>query len=134
MHYILPIRLCKLIIQNVLYIFFFPKIIYYAYTGLLLVLLKEGQVYPVRRSLLPQPACGPLILLFIVGLASDFPPVQGVCWLVSGVGLGCVGWRGRGVCIDSLVPHLKRFRPAPSSHWGRCTLIRCAGTRDPRKQ
>ena len=27
--------------------FIFPKIIYYAYTGLLLVLLKEVQVYPV---------------------------------------------------------------------------------------
>ena len=91
-------------------------------------------MYPVPPSLLPQPACGLLILISIVGVASDFPPVQGVCWLVSGVGLGCVGWRGSGVCIDSWGPHLKRFIPAPSSHCGRCTLIRCAGTRDPRKQ
>ena len=24
--------------------------------------------------------------------------------------------------------------PAPSSHWGRCTLVRCAGDQDPRMQ
>ena len=66
--------------------FFFPKMFYYAYTGLLLVLLKEVQVYPVPPSFPPQLACCPLILLSIVHLASDFPQVQGVCWLVSGVG------------------------------------------------
>ena len=63
-----------------------------------------------------------------------FSPVQCSCWLVSRVVMGGVGWRGWGVCIDSWCPHLKRFSPAPSSHWGCCTLIRCAGTRDPRKQ
>ena len=30
--------------------------------------------------------------------------------------------------------YLKRLSPAPSSHWGSCTLFRCAGTRDPRMQ
>ena len=30
--------------------------------------------------------------------------------------------------------YLKRLSPAPSSHWGLCTLIRCAGTRNPRMQ
>ena len=63
-----------------------------------------------------------------------FSPVQCVCWLVSGVGMGGVGWRGRGVCIDSWVPHLKRFIPATYSHWGRCTLILCTGTRDTHKK
>ena len=45
---------------------------------------------------------------------------------------GGMGEKGVGMVIWG--PHLKRFSPAPSSHWGRCTLIRCAGTRDPRKQ
>ena len=55
-------------------IFFFSKINYYAYTGLLLVLLKEGQVYPVPPLLLPLPACGPLFLHYIVDEVSYFPP------------------------------------------------------------
>ena len=49
--------------------FIIPKIIYYAYTGLLLVLLKEVQVYPVPPSLLLKPACRPLILLYFVCMA-----------------------------------------------------------------
>ena len=56
-----------------------PKIIYYAYTGLLLVLLKEGKVYPVPTSLLPQPTCRPLILLSIARLASYCPRFR-VCF------------------------------------------------------
>ena len=91
-------------------------------------------MYPVPPSLLPQPAFRPLVMLSIVSLASDFPRFNVCFFLLSGVGMGGVGWRVRGVCIDSWVPHLKSFIPAPSSHWGRCTLIRCAGTRDPRKQ
>ena len=31
-------------------------------------------------------------------------------------------------------PYQKRFSPTPSSQWGSCTLIWCAGTRDPRRQ
>ena len=31
-------------------------------------------------------------------------------------------------------PYQKSFSPAPSSHWCRCTLIRCAGTQDPPRQ
>ena len=49
------------------------------------------------------------------------------------------GWNGggggggeKGVVTVIWVPHLKMFRPAPSTHWGCCTLIRCAGTQDPR--
>ena len=37
--------------------------------------------------------------------------------------------RGEGYLWEPWRAYLKRFRPAPSSHWGRCTLIRCAGTR-----
>ena len=33
---------------------------------------------------------------------------------------------GAGVVIWS--PYLKSFSPSLSSHWGCCTLIRCAGT------
>ena len=32
------------------------------------------------------------------------------------------------------ISYLQRLSPAPSSHCGRCTLIRCAVTRDPRMQ
>ena len=40
---------------------------------------------------------------------------------LGGLGWLCEPWRA----------YLNRFSPAPSSHCGRCTLIRCAGTRDP---
>ena len=99
-----------------------------------MILIKEGQVYPVPPSLLPQPACRPLILLSIVRLASDFLRFNVCFGCYKGLEWGGVGWRGRGLCIDSWGPHLKSFSPAPSSHWGRCTLIRCAGKRDPRKK
>ena len=51
------------------------------------------------------------------------------------------GWRGGGgwggggggVVVWGLRPaiYLNRARPAPSSHCGLCTLILCAGIRDP---
>ena len=53
-------------IENIIYTgssiaitFFFSKIIYYTYTGLLLVLLMEGQVYHVSPSLLLNPRVVP---------------------------------------------------------------------------
>ena len=58
------------------------------------------------------------------------------CWGCCAVG-GCEeGLRG----VVDLVgfgtwrAYLNRFSPAPSSHWGCCTLIRCAVTLDPRMQ
>ena len=48
-----------------------------------------------------------------------------------------VCWRGRvggNWVLVSWVPYRKRLIPTPSYHWGRCTLIRCAGTQDPRIQ
>ena len=48
----------------------------------------------------------------------------GGCWLGGG---GCVG-----VCIAS--SYLNSASTASSSHCGLCTLILCAGTRDPRIQ
>ena len=62
--------------------------------------------------------------------------VSSLClwWLVvvggcmHGIGeLGGVGW-----FCEPWSAFLNRFSPAPSSHCGRCTLIRCAGTQDPR--
>ena len=48
---------------------------------------------------------------------------------------GCIQgnevYRGVGCLWDPWRAYLKRLSPAPSSHWGRCTLIRCASTRDP---
>ena len=51
------------------------------------------------------------------------------CWFLGNEvlrGLVCLGgpWRA----------YLKRLSPTPSSHWGCCTLIRCAGTQDPHMQ
>ena len=50
----------------------------------------------------------------------------------GGVGGGGGGWGG-GLGVWGLRPavYLNRARPAPSSHYGLCTLILCAGTRDP---
>ena len=46
-----------------------------------------------------------------------------------------LGWmRGDGAYSDPWCAYLNSLSPAPSSHCGRCTLIRCAGTRDPRMQ
>ena len=71
---------------------------YYAYTGLLLVLLKEGQVYPVPPSILTQPTCRPLFLISIVRLDSDCPRFK-VCF-VCYQGLEWVGWGvGEGDCV-----------------------------------
>ena len=66
---------------------------------------------------------------------------------IVGFSLHCVVWsvrlewgggeeEGREKEVSMVIwgPYLKRFSPAPSSHWGRCTLIRCAGTQDPRRQ
>ena len=72
--------------------------IYYAYTGLLLVLLKKGQVYPVPPSLLPQLACRPLILISIVTLASDFPRFNVFVGWYQGLEWGEWGG-GKGECV-----------------------------------
>ena len=41
---------------------------------------------------------------------------------------------GVGCYFDPWCAYLNRFIHVPYSHCGRCTLIRCAGTRDPRMQ
>ena len=49
-----------------------------------------------------------------------------VCWFMWNEVSGGLVWLGGGLaCLT------KEVEPTPSSHWGRCTLIRCAGTRDP---
>ena len=55
------------------------------------------------------------------------------CCLLAMVGcfLGNEVSRGLGWLGGALRAYLKRLSPAPSSHWGRCTLIQCTGTRDP---
>ena len=68
---------------------------------------KGGQVYPVPPFLTSWRPCFVLSPLCL--------------WRLVVVG-GCMH------------AYLNRFSPAPSSHWGRCTLIRCSGTRDPRMQ
>ena len=79
-------------------------------------------------------SCPPLCILS--GVSSLFFSLLfvlsygGSCDLVWGVGWG---WGGCGVLVYGGVPcsYLNRDSPAPSSHCGLCTLILCAGTRDP---
>ena len=87
------------------------------------IFFKGGQVYPVPPSLTSWRPCfvvSPLCLwrlVVVVGCMQGIEVSEGVGWL-------CEPWRA----------YLKRFSPAPSYHWGPCTLIRCAGTQDPRMQ
>ena len=89
-----------------------------------------------RLHILRDPRVVPWFYFLVWGWLQIFNGSMCVLVVIRGWngGGGGVGWRGRRVCIDSLGPHLKRFSPAPSSHWGCCTLIRCAHTWDPRKQ
>ena len=85
--------------------------------------LKGGQVYPVPPFLYPRRPCfvvSPICLwwlLVVGGCMRGIEVLGGVDWLWE-------PWHA----------YLKRFSPAPSSHWGRCILIRCSGTRDPHMQ
>ena len=68
--------------------------------------------------------------------SSRFGLLWGIYFLEWGVGgflFVCVCWRGR-EGLFTWCAYRKRLSPTPSPHWGRCTLIRCAGTRDPRMQ
>ena len=82
--------------------------------------LKGGKVYPVPPYLFSwrhfNPVC-PICLWWLV--------VVGGCMCGFGVleGVGCY--------FDPWLAYLNRFSPVASSHCGRCTLIQCAGTRDP---
>ena len=77
-------------------------------------------MYPVPPSLSSRPHCSAVSPLCLWWLA-----VVGGC--IRGIGvLGGAGW----LC-ETWHAYLNRFIPAPSSHCGRCTLIRCAGTRYP---
>ena len=93
-----------------------------------MILIKEGQVYPVPPSLLSSPTCCRLILFYF----SWYRACLCVRYLRFEVGEGEGEERGVGVVIWG--PYLKRFSPALSSRWGCCMLIRCAGTHDPRRQ
>ena len=102
-HKMVNVKYCKVQISNELSFFLFPKIIYYAYTGLLLVLLKEGQVYPVPPSPLPQPACHPLILLSVVRLDSYFPRFNVCFGCYQGLKWGWGGGEGECVLISGVL-------------------------------
>ena len=84
--------------------------------------LKGGQVYPVPPSMASRRPffCRLPALPLVVGGGGNMQ----VSEVLGGVGWLCDPWRD----------YLNRFSPATSSHWGRCTLIRCASTRDPRMQ
>ena len=90
---------------------------------LMCLFLKGGQVYPIPPSLYSQRPCfvvSPLFLWWLVVVGGCMRGIE----VSGGVGWLWGPWRA----------YLKRSIPAPSSHWGRCTLIRCAGTRDPHMQ
>ena len=84
---------------------------------------KGRQVYPVPLFLTSRCPCfvvSPLCLWWLVVVGGCMRGIG----VLGRVGLLCETWRA----------YLNRFRPAPSSHCGCCTLIRCAGTQDPRMQ
>ena len=75
-----------------------------------MILLKEGQVYPVPPSLMSPPTCCRSILFSF----SWYRACMCVRSLRLEVGEGEVGENGMGVVIWG--PYLKMFSPAPSSH------------------
>ena len=87
-----------------------------------LVVAWSGAVGSLLPVLLP---CGgtcavvvPCVFVFLLSFVPLFIPNSGVGW----------GFWVAGVCCS----YLNSANPAPSSHCGLCTLILCAGTRDPR--
>ena len=84
------------------------------------IFIKGGQVYPVPPSFSQRCTCfvvSPLCLWWmavVVGCMRGNEVSGGVFWL----------W-------EPCRAYLKRFSPAPSSHWGCCTMIWCAVTWDP---
>ena len=103
--------------------FFLNKIVYLVYRSFLVSFSHGGTGVPCPPfsvfSATFYPIC-PLCLWWLV--------VVGGCMRGIGVSAG-VGWH-----CDPWHAYLNRFSPAPSSHCGLCTLIWCAGTRDPRIQ
>ena len=81
--------------------------------------VKGGQVYPVPPSLSSRRPCFVVSLICLWWLVVVGRCLRGI-EVSGGVGWLCEPWRA----------YLKRFSPAPFSHWGRCTLIRCVGTQD----
>ena len=84
------------------------------------IFIKGGQVYPVLPSLNARRPC-----VVVSPRRSWWMTVMGRCIRGNEVSRE-VGWLG-----EPWHAYLKRLIPAPSSHWGRCTLIGCVGTRDP---
>ena len=108
------IRLFQECFFNFLYIK--KRLVYLAYRGIHVPLSQVVQVYPVHTFLSPRLPC-----VIISRLCFWWVAVVDGCIWGNGVSrvLGCL-W-------DPWRAYLKMFSPAPSSHWGRCTLIRCAG-------
>ena len=85
--------------------------------------LKGVQVCPVPPSLYPRRPCVAVSPLCFWWMA-----------VVGGFILGNEVSGGVGWLWEPWRAYLKRFSPAPSSHCGRCTMIRCAGNRNPSMQ
>ena len=81
--------------------------------------LKGVQVYPVPSSMNPRRLC-------VVVSTRRFWCLMVVfrCFQLNEVSRE-FGWLG-----EPWRAYLQMLSPAPSSHWGRCTLICCADTRD----
>ena len=93
----------------------------------LIFFLKEGLVYPFTPFLLLRRSFCHLVPFALVVCGSAV--MISLEWGVGGFEF--VGGGGGLLCRSA---YLKRLIPAPSFHWGRCTLIQCAGTRGPRMQ
>ena len=78
-----------------------------------------------RCTLSPLLCLQDTLVFFVFSLCLWWLVVVGGCMrgieVSGGVGCLCETWSA----------YLNSFSPVPSSHWGCCTLIWCAGTQDP---
>ena len=108
---------------NIYIIYILHIIVYLVYRSFIVSFSHGVQVYPVPPSLSSRRHCYAVYLLCLWWSVV----VGGCMWGIGvsgGVVLLCEPWRA----------YLNMFSPATSSHCGRFTLIRYAGTRDPRMQ
>ena len=109
--------------MTLLFLICFNKIVWLNYSGLLVTFFLRGG----RCTLYPLPCINGALCT----LGQLFMWWSMVLWCcVVGIGVA----EGDGWFDDPWCAYLNRFSPAPSSHWGFCTLIWCAGTLDPHMQ
>ena len=111
---------CALKLNDVHVRIFLNKIVWLIYRGCLIYFYQGGTSVPCPH--------------FLAVVAPLYPVSLHCIWwsvVVVFFVLGIKVAEGGGGCSYPWRAYLIRLIPAPSSHWGICTLIRCSGTRDP---